>query len=485
MRSETTLSEAKRKLLQTYFHGHRPPMVPGPRGISPRHSDDVAPLSLSQEQLLAREKSAPDLAPLYNECITVRMSGTLDVGALKRSLTEIIRRHEIWRTSYETRSGQMVQVVHPAPTDLPLPVIDLCGLPAARQEVEAQNFIGEMVRQRFDLANGPLLRATLVRFGRFEHRLYLIAHLSIVDGVSVYQVFPSELAALYSSNTSEHPASLPMPAIQFGDYARWQRQWLQGDELDKQLAYWRKQLAGEIPSIRWTKEGWRPLKQTFRGAIRPFVLPQSVSKAVKELSQREGVTLFMALLAGFVALLHCRTQQEEIVVGTLSPAGRKRGEVTRLLGYFLNPVALRFDLTSDPTFGLMLLQAQKLTLEAISNDDVPIEFLARELKPKFEGSHNPFFNVALSLQPPMPRLDLHWTLTSMDVDGAGSPWDLYLAFIDGPQQLMGRAQYNPDLIEEGAIYQVLQQYQRLLTSACANPSQRLSEMYSLVDQDPL
>jgi non-ribosomal peptide synthetase component F len=153
---------------------------------------------------------------------------------------------------------------------------------------------------------------------------------------------------------------------------------------------------------------------------------------VKELSQREAVTLFMTLLAAFVALLHCYTEQDEIVVGTLSPAGRKRSEVARLLGYFLNPVALRFDLSSDPTFRDLLLQAQRLTLEAISNDDVPIEFLAQELKPKPGPCHNPFFNVAISLQPPMPPLDLEWKVTSMDVEGSGSPWDLYIAFIDAP-----------------------------------------------------
>lgn len=483
MATGSTLSEAKRKLLQSYVHGDRTPAILAARGIDPRRSAEPAPLSLSQEQLLLRERSAPDIPPLYNECITLRMSGPLDVRVLERSLAEIIRRHEIWRTSYENRNGRMVQIVHPAPTELRLPLIDLCGLPAARQEMEIQHAIGEAVRRPFDLTNGPLLQARLVTLRPSEHRLYLIAHLSIVDGVSVYQVFPSELAALYSSYTSAHPSPLPSPAIQFGDYASWQRQWLQGEELEKQVAYWRKQLAGEIPPLRWPAEHCRPCKQTFCGAIRSFVLSPALSKAVKELSQREAVTLFMTLLAAFVALLHCYTEQDEIVVGTLSPAGRKRSEVARLLGYFLNPVALRFDLSSDPTFRDLLLQAQRLTLEAISNDDVPIEFLAQELKPKPGPCHNPFFNVAISLQPPMPPLDLEWNVTSMDVEGSGSPWDLYIAFIDGPEQMMCRVQYNPDLFESGTICRMLGHYQRLFENICAKPLNRLSELNFLFDQD--
>jgi len=476
MATGSTLSEAKRKLLHSYVSGDRTPTFPGTCGISPRGSAAPAPLSLSQEQLLVRETSSPDIPPLYNECITLRMSGPLDVRVLEQSLAEIVERHEIWRTSYETRNGRMVQIVHPAPERVLLPVIDLEGLPEDRQEFEAQQIIGEAVRQRFDLNNGPLLRARLVTLGRFEHRLYLVAHLSIVDGVSVYRVFPSELAASYSSHTSAYPSLLPRPTIQFADYASWQREWLEGEELAKQLAYWRKQLAGEIPALRWPPESRSPTKQTFRGAIRPFLLPECISKAVKALSHREAVTLFMTLLAALVALLHCYTQQDEIVVGTLSPSGRKRSEVTGLLGYFLNPVALRFDLRNARTFRDLLLQAQKLTFEAISNDDVPMEFLARELKPKLGGSCNPFFKVAISLQPDMPPLDLAWTVTSMDVEGSGSPWDLYIAFIDRPGQVIGRMQYNPDVFKSETVFGMLRHFQRLLESVCANSMRRISEL---------
>jgi non-ribosomal peptide synthetase component F len=183
----------------------------------------------------------------------------------------------------------------------------------------------------------------------------------------------------------------------------------------------------------------------------------------------------MTLLAGFATLLHAYTLQDDIIVGTFSPAGRKRSEVEGLLGYFLNPVALRFDLTGNPTFHEILRQAQRLTLEAISNDDVPIELLAQELKPNRDPSRNPFFNVTISLQPAMPQLGLPWSVTSMDVESGGAPWDLYIAFIERPGAMIGRVQYNPDLFEAEAIVRMMHHFQKLLESLEANPLKRLSE----------
>jgi cytochrome P450 len=472
----TALSEAKRRLLQRYLSGSVSQTAAASRRITRRPSGEPALLSLSQEQLLLRESSMPDVPPLYNESITLRMEGPLEVPVLERSLAEIIRRHEIWRTSYNIRCGVLVQVVHPAVREMRLPVVDLRGLPRRRQEAEAQRVVGEVARQPFDLKEGPLLRASLVKMGDREHWLFLIAHLSIVDGVSAYQVFPSELAALYDAYSSGQPSPLRDLAIQFGDYAHWQRHGLQGEELAQQLDYWRQRLAGEIPVLKWPIDRPRPTKQTFRGAIRPFALPKLLGEAVKQLSQQEGVTFFVALLAAFATLLHCYTQQDDIVVGTFSPAGRKRSEVEGLLGYFLNPIALRFDLTGNQTFRELLRQTQKLTLEAISNDDVPIEFLVRELKPKPDLTRNPFFTVGVSLQPPMPQVDLNWTVTSMDVESGGAAWDLYIAFIDGPRELMGRVQYNPDLFESATITRTLQDLQCLMEAVVGDPGRRISTL---------
>jgi surfactin family lipopeptide synthetase A len=471
-------SEAKRRLLEKYLEGSIVEAGARARLLAPRPSGRPAPLSFSQEQLFLREKSRPNLPPLYNECITLRIIGPLDVPVLERSLAEIIRRHEIWRTSYDTRNGQTVQVVHPIGTEPRLPLVDLRGLPGSRREVETRRVIGEEVRRPFDLEAGPLLRARLVRMDEFENYLFLIAHLSILDGVSAYQIFPHELAALYRAYSSGQPSPLRELDVQFGDYADWQRRWLRGEEQLKQVAYWRKQLAGDLPVLKWPTDRPRPSEETFRGAVCPFALPKALVEGVKQLCRQEGVTLFMTLLAALATLLQSYTQQDDITIGTLSPAGRKRSEVERLLGYFLNPVALRFDLTGNPTFRELLRQTRRLTLEAISNDDVPFELLAQELRGKPDPSRNPFFTVAISLQPPSSPVGFDWSVTSMDVESGGAPWDLYLAFIDAPRGMMGRAQYNPDLFERETILGTFRDFQQVLERVSAAPLVRLSEVRS-------
>lgn len=470
------LSKAKRRLLARYYRERGEAAAAPGSAITPRPRDAPAPVSLSQEQLLRREGRTHSCPALYNECVALRMRGPLDIAALERSLAEIVRRHEIWRTGYDTGGGQAIQVVHPAPDAIALPVADLRDLPEPAREAEIERAVGEAVRQPFDLKAGPLVRARMFRTAEYEHRLYLSAHLSIIDGVSVYQIFPSELAGLYRAHASGRPSPLPPLPVQFGDYAYWQRHWLQGAELAKQLAYWRNQLAGELPVLDWPADHARPAQETFRGVIRSWEVPARLVEALRALSRQAGVTLFMVLLAAFVSLLHRYTQQEDIIVGTLAPAGRKRSEVQRLLGYFLNPVALRFDLTGDPMFHKLLRQTHQVTLEALSNDDVPLELLAQELKPAPDPSRNPFFTVAISLQPPQPPLDLEWSVTSMDVGSGGAPWDLYLALIQRPTEPVIRVQYNPDVFTDAMITEMLEDYQALLGSVKAAPDERLSRI---------
>src|SRR5215472_13129656 len=474
MMDTTPLSDAKRKLLEKYYIGSGGSVASPVTAMVPRPVGATAPVSLSQEPLLLRERQGGP--SLYNECIRLKMKGPLDVLNVERSLREVIRRHEIWRTSYALKDGQLTQVVNAPPEHFELPLIDLTGWPKAEADQEIERAAGETVRQPFDLKHGPLLRATMFRTESQEHSLFLSAHLSIVDGVSVYQVFPFELAALYRAYSSGQPGPLPDLTVQFGDYAHWQREWLQGSEAARQVAYWRKQLARPIPALNWPLDRARPAKDTFRGVIRTFALPHELIDALGALCRQEGVTLFMGLLAGLVSLLRLYTQQEDIIVGTPSPSGRKRSEVQKLLGYFLNPVALRFDLTRHLTFRTLLRQAQRLTLEALSNDDVPLEVLAQELGGDVERGRNPFFTVAMSLQPPMPELDLAWSVTSMDIGSGGSPWDLYLAFINRPTEMIACVQYNPDLFDAKTITSMLADYQTLLHAVTDNPTSRISDI---------
>ncbi len=470
------LSEAKRKLLEQYLSQGRTKTAGQGVSIPPRPSGELVPLSLSQEQLWFRERTTPGIPLLYNECVTVRMPGSIEVPVLERSLAEIIRRHEIWRTSYDTRNGQPIQIIQPAPEQVRLPLLDLRNLLGDRRKAEAQRVIGEIVRQPFDLKQGPLLRFRLVRMGDFEYRLFLCAHLSVIDGVSVYQVFPSELALIYKAFSAGQSSPLPPLVVQFGDYAYWQRQWLQGEEQARQFAYWQRQLAGSLPVLNWPNSPAQPWASRFRGALRRATFPKVIGEKMKELGQREGATTFTMLAAGLSTLLHCYTGQDDIIVGTPSPAGRKRFEVAKLLGHFLNPVALRFDLSGDPSFRALLRHTQQLTFEALSNDDLPLEWLAGETHPAADPLRNPFFRVALSLQPQMPSLDVGWNVTSMDADSGGTPWELYIAFINQPGGMAVRVQYNPDLFEASSISRMLDDYQLVLAFMCANPSKRLSQV---------
>jgi hypothetical protein len=301
----------------------------------------------------------------------------------------------------------------------------------------------------------------------------IIAHQSIVDGVSVYQVLPRELATLYEAFSVGQPSPLPELPIQYGDFAYWQRHWLQGEMLDRQISYWRKQLAGGLPMMQ-LPQCISPACETFRGVIKPFTVPRELGDAIREGCQREGITLFMILLAGFATLLHRYSGQDDILVGTLSPAGRKRSEVQELMGYFLNPVALRFNFSGGLSFRDLLLNAGRLISEAISNDDVPLEYLAEVLQ--LNSARDPFVKVAVSLQPQVPTVKSGWNVTSMDAQNSGTVWDLYLAFIEEENCLTGRTQYNPDVFEEATITALLEDLWRVLKKGVTNPQERVRNL---------
>jgi hypothetical protein len=472
--SAATLSEAKRRLLEKLMRGD-PAQAPAVGNtIEPRPTGKPAPLGLAQEQVWRRSMRAAGKPPLYNETITVYREGPLDVALLERCFCEILRRHEAWRSSFDTLQEQPVQIIHPPRTAAQIPLVDLRMLPEEDRETEAVRLASEQAQKPFDLRQGPLLRTLLLRMGDARYRFTITAHQSIVDGVSVYQVLPAELAALYEAFSAGRPSPLPELTIQYGDFAYWQRERIQGEIADQQVAYWRKRLAGELPVLQWPRKLARQSEESFRGVIRPFAAPKGLGEAIKTCSQHEGVTLFMVLLSGFAALLHCYTRQEDILIATLSPAGRKRSEVQGLLGYFLNPVALRFDFREGPTFHELLAQVRGSISEAITNDDVPLEFLAEELK--LSSDRDPFVKVAISLQPQVPNPGSGWNVTSLDAQNNGTVWDLYLAFIERERGLIGRAQYNPDVFEWTTIAGMLEDLWRLLQAAASHPATRIKEL---------
>jgi hypothetical protein len=478
MEKEPRLSEAKQKLLEIQRRGGRIPAAATLPEVKRRARETPAPLSLAQEQVWRLEQTAGKLAPLHNESITIHRHGLCDTAALEAILAEIIRRHEVWRTTFEAMAGQPVQIVHAAPATFKLPVTDLRTLSEGDREKKALELASQDASKPFDLNHGPLFRTRLVTLDDAVHRLYLTAHQSIVDGITVFDIFPSELTTLYECFAAGQSSPLPPLENQYADFADWQRRSIAGEAMEKQLAYWQKQLAGHLPVLQWPNERARPAQRTFRGALHPFKLTQELTESLRDLGRREGATLFMILLAGFVSLLHRYTRQEDIIVGTLAPSGRKQIEFQRLLGYFLNPVALRANLSGDPTFCSLLCQMRQVTLGAISNDDVPLELIAERLQITLDPSRHSFFTVALSVAPDVPQLPPGWSMTYMDVESGGARWDLYLELNDGVEGMMGRAQYNPDLFTHAAIAQTLEDFRVLLEKIVADPAQRISSLCS-------
>ena len=476
MSKEAHLSEAKQRLLDIQRRGGLIATASTTSELKRRAGEIPAPLSLAQEQVWRLDQTAGKLAPLHNESITIHRRGSCDPAALERSLAEIIRRHEIWRTTYDAVEGQPVQIVHPAPATFELPVADLRTLPESDREKKALDLATEDARKPFDLKHGSLFRSRLVTLDDAEHRLYLTAHQSIVDGITVFDIFPSELTTLYESFAAGKPSPLPQLETQYADFACWQRRSVTGEAMENQLAYWQKQLAGGLPILQWPNEGVRPAQQTYRGALRPFQLTEELTESLRDLGRREGATLFMILLAGLVALLHSYTRQEDIMVGTLAPSGRKQIEFQRLLGYFLNPVALRAKLSGNPAFSSLLCQMREVTLSAISNDDVPLELIAERLQVRPDPSRNVFFTVALSVAPDVPQLPPGWSMTYMDVESGGARWDLYLEISDRAGGMIGRVQYNPDVFTTVTITQTLEDLRLLLEKVAADPAQRISAL---------
>src|SRR5579863_2833464 len=471
-----TLSEAKRELLERYLRGDGArtrgdhDRVPS---ISKRDSNGPAPLSFAQQQVWVHSQISPEL-PIYNEPFTIHRTGALDVGALERVLAEIIRRHEAWRTVFPEVNGQPVQVVQPAPESFVLPQFDLRNLTVAEREARALELAAQDAQRPFDLAKGPLLRAKLVRFADEQYRLYLTLDQIILDGVTAYNVLLPELVALYEAFSSGKPSPLPELSFQHVDYACWQRQWLDESKLAEQLSYWRKQLGGELPVLELPTDRPRPATQSFRGAMYPLALPKALVERVRSFSQRESATLFMGMLAGFYALLHRYTGQNDILLGTLT-ASRKGEGVEKLLGYFVNPAVIRTHFEGDPSFRDLLGRVRQTVLDALAHDDVPFELLVETLQPPRDSSRNPLFQIMLSLEPPMAPVK-GWSMTQFDVGSGASKFDLYLDLDDREEGIIGPVTYNPDLFDGETIARMVRHWQGLLEAAVADPTCRISQL---------
>jgi amino acid adenylation domain-containing protein len=449
-----------------------PPLRPVPR-------DKALPLSYPQKRfwLLDQLKFSRHAYYLLE---VLRLHGPLDVGALAQSLQEMTRRHEVLRTTFVNSVEQPSQVIRP-PTTFPLPIVDLQHLSQGQQEAQVHTLAQSEVRRPFDLAQGPLVRGTLVRHTDAEHVLVLTMHHIVSDGWS-YGIFWREMAALYKAFAAGQPSPLPEVPIQYADYAHWQRQWPQDEMLETQLGYWKRQLT-RLSVLQLPMDQPRPAIQTFRGARHFMTVSPTLTQALKALCRQHGVTLFMTLLAAFQTLLHRYTGQEDIAVGSLI-ANRNRPEIEDLIGFFVNTVVLRTDLSGDPSFRELLVRVRQVTLGAYEHQDVPYEKLLEELRAPRDLSRNSLFQVMCVLHntpqqaPELPGLTVH----SVEIDPGTARFDVTLEFWDTPEGLRCRFEYSTDLFEAPTIARMAGHLQTLLEGIAADPAQRLSTL-SLLTAD--
>jgi amino acid adenylation domain-containing protein len=443
--------------------------------IKPVSRASQPPLSFAQQRLWLLNQLEPD-SPAYNIPVAVRLNGELKVAALERTLGEIIKRHEVLRTTFTVKDGQPVQVIHPA-TTFRLPLIDLSALPEAEREREASALAAREAGRSFDLAQGPLLRATLLKLGEQEHVALFTMHHIISDGWAM-NVLIKEVMTLYEAFSLNQPSPLADLAIQYADYAAWQHDYLRGEGLETHLRYWRKQLAGAPALLALPTDHPRPQAQTFRGTTRSFVLPAQMTEEVKRLSRIEGATLFMTLLAAFQTLLHRYTGQDDIVVGS-DIANRSRLETEGLLGCFFNLLALRTDFSDNPTFRQLLGRVRETTLGAYTHQDLPFEKLVEELQPARDPSYSPLFQVIFDFQSQtrQPVLQLPGlTLSPLPLPSTVSKFDLSLFIVEQAEELSCTLEYNTDLFDAATIERLIASFQTLLEEIVRNPDARIQRI---------
>jgi len=439
------------------------------------------PLSYAQQRLWFLDQLEPNL-PFYNLPTAVRLSGKLNVKALHDSLNEVVRRHEILRTTFDKRDGRPVQVIKKQ-LNIPLPIVDISGLTFEAQQIEAKRLATEDAQRPFCLLQLPLLRVTLVKLSEEEFVFLLNLHHIISDGWSM-NIFINEVAVLYESFSRELSLSLPDLSIQYADFAYWQRQWLQGEVLEAQLNYWKKQLAGISPLLELPTDRPRPAVQTFNGNTIAFEISNEISIGMKELSQQEGTTLYTALLAAFQTLLYRYSGQHDISVGT-PIANRNRSEIEGLIGFFVNTLVIRSELSGKSNFRQLISRMKEITLGAYANQDLPFEMVVDEIQPERNMSFSPLFQVVFTLQT-TPKTTQEMTdisFSPVDAESGIAKFDITLSMVEQGEKLGGTFEYNTDLFDEATIQRMIKHFRMLLQGIVSNPDQKIAELPLLIESE--
>ena len=435
-------------------------------------------LSFAQQRLWFLHQLEPD-SPVYNQFNALRLRGRLNREALQKTLDSVIARHEALRTTFSSFEGKPAQVIH-APDNVELSVIDLLGDLIEHRQEALDRLMSEIIRRPFDLEKDWPLRTALIQLGTDEHVLLLVAHHIASDGWSNDILF-RELSALYEAFCQGKRSPLEKLPVQYADYAVWQKEWLQGEILQQQLSYWKKQLE-DISPLELPTDRPRPAVQGHLGRTKTFTFPQASAESLKALSRREGVTLFMTLLAAFQTLLHRYTAQDDIAVGC-PIAGRNRMEFEGLIGFFVNTLVLRNDFSGNPMFRQFLARVKENALDAYAHQDIPFEKLVAELQPARDLSRNPFFQVLFQLRNYPARTVSAAGLNIEDYEFYSdiAKFDLSVALRDTGIGLSGTIEYRTDLFDSATIERMLGHFRILLEGIVRNPEQRISELPLLAE----
>jgi amino acid adenylation domain-containing protein len=472
----STVAELAARIEAAQQAGNAVPLRPLVRQKRPA----ALPLSFAQQRLWFLDQLGL-VGSAYNMPAAFRLQGPVDVTALERSLGEVTRRHEALRTRIEVRDGQAVQVV-----DEPgfrLDVVDLPPFAATEREARAQQLAREDAVEPFDLVHGPLFRAKLVRLDAEHHVLLANMHHIVSDGWSA-DILVHEVTELYAAYVQGKPSPLPDLPIQYADYALWQRGWLTGEALDRQIAYWRRQLAGAPAAIDLPADHPRPAVQSFKGARHAWALSSELSSALLALSRREGVTLYILLLAAFSLLLGRYSGQHDIVIGSPT-AGRRRQELEGMIGFFVNTLVLRTDLSGNPSFRELLRREKETVLGAFAHQDLPFERLVEELQPIRDLSRQPVFQIELILQnipQGTPELEM-LKLSRMEGTSVTTKFDLSLQISETPSGLQGHVEYATDLFEASTVERLIGHLTTLLNGIVARPDSRICDLPLLSEME--
>ena len=473
------LSQRKEEIIAFLNRAHS--ISKSKRTISPVSRTENLPLSFAQQRLWFVDQMTPG-SPEYNIFWAIRIKGLLNLSALKQSFNEIVQRHEVLRTNFKTLEGQPLQDIAPN-LQLELPVMDWRHLTQSEREAQLVRIADVEAKKPFNLGKDPLLRLTLVHLDEAEYVALLTMHHIVSDAWSI-GILIRELTLLYEAFSTGQPSPLPVLPIQYGDFAAWQRQWLQGEVLNKQLLYWKKQLGSNPPVLQLPTDRPRPKIRTFNGSRQSFSVPTEIVKELKKLSHKEEVTLFMTLLTAFKILLYRYTFQEDILIG--SPiANRNQKQTESLIGFFINTLVLRTNLSGNLTFRDLLQRVKKVALEAYDHQDLPFEKLVEELQLERDLSYSPLFQVKFMLEN-APKEDLKLpglTLSFLESENLTAKLDLSLDMYETALGLTGTFEYNTDLFDKTTINRMVEHFCCLLSGIVNNPEQYVSELPILAEAE--